>query len=185
MVMLSQLLRHRLVDRHGQRAHLVDLAVDLSAGDYPPVTRLFYRGSRGRQMELPWAAVVSSDWRLGRLRVTDLSSGRAAPPEALKRTVLLRRDIRDALLLDVVQRHTMRANDLWLHQDDGRLWLRGADISPWAVLRRLGRGLLGGGHGRRVVDWAQIEFLRGDPRAALAGDDYHRRIARLAPAAIA
>jgi Mg/Co/Ni transporter MgtE len=117
--------------------------------------------------------------------VTDLSSGRAAAAEALKRTVLLRRDILDALLLDVDQRQTMRANDLWLQQEGDRLWLRGVDISPWAVLRRVGRGLLGGGHDRRVVDWAHVEFLRGDPRAALESDDYHRRIARLPPAGIA
>jgi CBS domain-containing protein len=185
MVMLSQLLRHRLVDRHGHRARLLDLAVDLSAGDYPPVTRVLFAAPRGRQMELPWEAVVGSDWRMGRLRVTDLASGRAAPSEALKRTVLLRRDILDALLLEVAHRHTMRANDLWLYQDEDHLWLRGVDISPWAVVRRLGRGLLGGGHGRRVVDWAHVEFLRGDPRAALDGGDYHRRIARLPPVAIA
>ena len=168
MVMLSELLRHRLVDRNGHRARLLDLAVDLSAGDYPPVTRLLFAGPRGRQMELPWTAVISSDWRLGRLRVTDLASGRAAPGEALKRTVLLKRDVLDALLLVVEHRHTMRANDLWLHQDDDRLWLRGADISPWAVLRRLARGLLGAGQGRRVVDWVNVEFLRGDPRAGPA-----------------
>ena len=141
--MLSALLRRRLADRNGHRARLLDLAVDLSAGDYPPVTRLLFAGPRGRQMELPWTAVIGSDWRLGRLRVTDLTSGRAAPGEALKRTVLLKRDVLDALLLDVEHRHTMRANDLWLHQDDDRLWLRGADISPWAVLRRLARGLGG------------------------------------------
>ncbi|MCA1648405.1 MAG: CBS domain-containing protein, partial [Chloroflexi bacterium] len=150
-----------------------------------PVTRLFFDGPHGRQMELPWAAVVGSDWRLGRLRVKDLESGRAAPSEALKRTVLLRRDILDALLLDVAERHTMRANDLWLRQEEDRLWLRGADISPWAVMRRLGRGLFGGKQGRRVVDWAHVEFLRGDPRAGLEGGDYHRRIARLPPVAIA
>src|SRR5438270_6239220 len=140
MVMLSELLRRGLVDQRGHRVRLLDLAVDLSAGDYPPVTRLFFAGPRGRQMELPWAAVVSSDMRSGRLRVADLADGRAAPPETLKRTVLLRRDVRDALLLELAQRHTMRANDLWLHRNEDGLWLRGADISPWAVLRRLGRG---------------------------------------------
>src|SRR5258708_29812238 len=166
MVMLSELLRHRLVDRHGQRARLLDLAVDLSAGDYPPVTRLLFAGPRGRQMELPWSEVVSSDWRLGRLRVTDLASGRAAPPEALKRTVLLKRDVLDALLLDVEDRQTMRANDLWLRQDEDRLWLRGADISPWAVLRRLGRGLFGEGvQERRVGIWATVEVFDSEPAA--------------------
>jgi len=183
--MLSELLRRGLVDQRGHRVRLLDLAVDLSAGDYPPVTRLFFAGPRGRQMELPWAAVVSSDMRSGRLRVADLADGRAAPPETLKRTVLLRRDVRDALLLELAQRHTMRANDLWLHRNEDGLWLRGADISPWAVLRRLGRGLLGGGHGRRLVDWANVEFLRGDPHAGQDSGDYHRRIARLPPVAIA
>ncbi|MGI8411497.1 MAG: magnesium transporter MgtE N-terminal domain-containing protein [Solirubrobacteraceae bacterium] len=183
--MLSELRRHRIVDRRGTRAQLIDLAVDLSAGDYPPVTRIFFTGSRGNQMELPWEAVISSDWRLSRLRVTDLHTGRAAPMDALRRTVLLRRDILDALLIDVAHRQTMRANDLWLGEDNGQLWLRAADISPWAVLRRLGRGLLGGGAGRRLVDWRDVEFLRGDPRTALENGDYHRRIARLSPPAIA
>jgi CBS domain-containing protein len=183
--MLSELLRQRLVDQHGHGARLLDLAVDLSVKDYPAVTRLLFAGPGGRQMELPWTAVVSSEWGLGRVRVNDLGAGRAAPAAALKHSVLLKRDILDALLIDVEHRQTMRANDLWLRQDDAGLWLRGADISPWAVLRRLGRGLLGGGHDRRVVDWAHVEFLRGDPRAGLDGDDYHRRIARLPPVAIA
>jgi Mg/Co/Ni transporter MgtE len=117
--------------------------------------------------------------------VADLSQARAAPPEALRRTVLLRRDILDALVLDVERRQAMRANDLWVREEDGSLWLRAADVSPWAVLRRLGRGLLGRGAERRLVDWRDIEFLRGDPRLAVQGGDYHRRIARLSPPAIA
>src|SRR5438477_116527 len=79
----------------------------------------------------------------------------------------------------------MRANDLWLRLEGGRLWLRAADVSPWAVLRRLARGLLGRGGERQLVDWGDIEFLRGNPRVAQAGGDYHRRIARLTPPAIA
>jgi magnesium transporter len=129
--------------------------------------------------------VADTSWRLERLRVMDVTAARAAPPESLTRTVLLVRDVMDALVLDVAHRHAMRANDLWLRLEDGRLWLRAADVSPWAVVRRLGRGLLGRGGERHLVDWADIEFLRGNPRAAEAGGDYHRRIARLTAPAIA
>ena len=69
---------------------------------------------RGAQRELPWEAVKSLDWRGRANVVTDLSAGRAAPPESLKRTVLLRRDVMDALLIDVEGRQIMRGNDLWL-----------------------------------------------------------------------
>jgi CBS domain-containing protein len=185
MVMLSELRRLRLVDNQRRDARLVDLVVDLSAGDYPPVTHVLFKGARGKQMALAWEAVTDTSWRLARLRVTDLAAARAAPPEALARSVLLVRDIMDALVLDVAERHAMRANDLWLRLEDGRLWLRAADVSPWAVLRRLGRGLLGRGRERQLVDWSDIEFLRGNPRVARAGGDYHRRIARLTPPAIA
>jgi CBS domain-containing protein len=185
MVMLSELRRMRLLDDQRRRARLVDLVVDLSTADYPPVTRVLFRDGRGKQMALPWEAVTDIRWRLAHIRVTDLATARAAPPESLARSVLLVRDIMDALVLDVVERHAMRANDLWLRLEDGRLWLRAADVSPWAVLRRLGRGLLGRGGERHLVDWGDIEFLRGNPRAAQAGGDYHRRITRLTPPAIA
>src|SRR5438132_465260 len=185
MVMLSELRRHRLVDAERRGARLVDLAVDLSMGDYPAVTRVIFRDARGRQMELPWEAVPDTSWRLRHMRVTDLAAARAAPPDSLGRSVLLVGDIMDALVLDVAHRHAMRANDLWLRQGNGQLWLCGVDVSPWAVARRLGRGLLGRGQERHLVDWRDIEFLRGNPRAARAGGDYHRRIARLTPPAIA
>ena len=185
MVMLSELRRMRLLDDQRRGARLVDLVVDLSTGDYPPVTRVLFRDARGKQMALPWEGVTDIRWRLAHIRVRDLAAARAAPPESLARSVLLVRDVMDALVLDVVERHAMRANDLWLRLEDGRLWLRAADVSPWAVLRRLGRGLLGRGGERHLVDWGDIEFLRGNPRAAQAGGDYHRRITRLTPPAIA
>jgi hypothetical protein len=168
MVMLSELRRHVLIDGAGRKAALVDLAVDLSVGDYPTVTRVLYRQPRARHgtSEVTWDAVVVSDWARGRLRVRDLRAGRAAPAAALRRTVLLKRDVLDALLLDIATTQTMRANDLWLREEGGRVSLRAADVSPWAVLRRLGRGLfgLGKGAGRRLVDWKDLEFLRGDPQ---------------------
>jgi magnesium transporter len=185
MVMFSELRRFRLQDEQRRVARFRDVAVDLSARDYPPVTRLFYRGPGKQQMELPWEAVTTFDVRRSRILVKDLTAGRAAPPAALVRSVLLDRDMMDALVLDLANRHAMRANDLWLEYHDDRLWLDAADISPWAVLRRLGRGWLGHGGDRHLLDWKDVEFLRGDPKAALAGRDYHRRVASLQPSEIA
>ena len=185
MVMFSELRRFRLQDEQRRVARFRDVAVDLSARDYPPVTRLFYRGPAKQQMELPWEAVTRFDLRRCRIVVKNLMAGRAAPPAALVRSVLLDRDIMDALVLDLANRHAMRANDLWLEYHEDRLWLDAADISPWAVLRRLGRGWLGHGGDHHLLDWKDVEFLRGDPKAALEGHDYHRRVASLQPSEIA
>jgi hypothetical protein len=82
MVLFSELRRFRLEDERRRVARLRDLAVDLSARDYPPVTRLFYRGtfsaSARQQSELPWQAVRSFDPRRRRIVVADLAAGRAA-----------------------------------------------------------------------------------------------------------
>jgi magnesium transporter len=185
MVMLSELRRHSLLDSHGLKGRIVDVAVDLSVGDYPVVTRVLYR-RRGRPtMALAWEDIAAANWRVRHIRVPDLQVGRAAPDAALKQTVLLARDVMDAMVLDVSSAQAMRANDLWLLENEGHLWLRAADVSPWAVLRRLARGLLGRGAERRLVDWKNLEFLRGDPQAARSGGDYHRRIARLPAVTIA
>ena len=55
------------------------------------------------------------------------------------------------------------------------------------MLRRLARGIIkpSSATQRRLVDWKNVEFLRGDPQAAAFGGDYHRRITRLPPVTIA
>lgn len=186
MVMFSELVRFRLVDGGRRRAKLVDAAIDLAEGDYPPVRRLIFRDPAKRQSELPWAAVRSVDWRRRLIVVEDLvAAGRPAPAAALTRSVLLKRDLMDALVVDVGHRQTTRANDLWLREADGQLRLVGADVSPWAVIRRVGRGWLGRGVERRLLDWKDVEFLRGHPDVAHAGQDYHLRITQLQPPEIA
>jgi CBS domain-containing protein len=184
MVMFSKLRRFRLRDEHGAEARLHDLAVDLSGSDYPPVTSVFFRDGR-QERALRWDAVTGVDWHTQRIFVPDLSAASDVPPRTLQGDVLLDRDVMDALILDVPNRQSMRANDLWLEQDDRGLWLRAADIGAWAVLRRLGQGLLGHQTQPRLLDWRDVEFLRGDPRAAREGGDYHRRVAALQPAEIA
>ena len=117
--------------------------------------------------------------------MADLAAALPTPAESLAQAVLLKRDVLDALVLDLGQRRAARANDLWLQEENGQLLLRGVDLSAAAVLRRLTFGRLGRGDERRMVDWHDVEFLRGDPRAAQAGQDYHRQIGRLPPAEIA
>src|SRR5438105_8070760 len=108
--MLSDLLRFRLEDASGKLAKLVDLAVDPSVADYPPVTRVLIRSDDGT-CQLPWDG-VGADWPRRALRVDDLTASVPAPQEALDRLLLLKRDILDALVLDLEHRHAARANDL-------------------------------------------------------------------------
>jgi CBS domain-containing protein len=185
MVMLSDLRRFALVDGHGRRGRLADAAVDLSVGDYPPVTAVIVRLPDRPQARLPWEAIGAVDWRQGRMRVDDLGIAQPAPAESLAAAVLLRRDVVDALVIDLQNSLATRANDLWLDHAGGRLLLKGADTSVRAVVRRLSRGLLGRGTASGLLDWRDVEFLRGDPGAAQAGRDYHRQIARLPPGRIA
>lgn len=179
MVLLSRILLGGLVDGRGRRARLSDLAVDLGAGDYPPVTRVLYRGPDHQERCLPAEAVSLPVAAQDALTTENLGAGEPASPSDSERAVLLRRDILDGLVLDLEHRQAVRANDLWLRSDGKRLRLAGADISPWAVVRRLGRGALGRGDERHLLDWKHVEFLRGDPRAARRSADYHRRVADL------
>ena len=50
MVMLSQLLRCKLVDAKGKEAKLSDVSVDLLNGDYPPVTRFYFLDSKNNNV---------------------------------------------------------------------------------------------------------------------------------------
>jgi len=183
VVMFSHLRRFTVRDEHGADASLRDLSVDLSAHDYPPVARIIFR--HNQRAHLGWEEVRRIDLRQRRIIVSDLARATPLADEPLEKSALLDRDVLDALVLDLANRHSMRANDLWLEEHDGKLELRAADISAWAVVRRLGNGLLGHGSHRHLLDWQDVEFLRGDPSAARGGHDYHHRVASLQPSEIA
>jgi magnesium transporter len=193
MIMLSTLRRFQLREPGGRSVRIEDYAIDLLVSDHPLVTHLRYRDHRtgAHERALPWSAVLSIDLEARVFQVADLAAGKPVstqhPPPAAE-DVLLRRDVLDALILDLQNRRAARANDLALEIDDeGRaLRLVAADLSFLAMLRRL----TGDHAGRRIVhrklfDWKYIEFLRGDPAAVPAGAVYHRRITRLPAGEIA
>jgi magnesium transporter len=184
VLLLSTLRRVEFVDGLGRRASLLDLSVDLSVPDYPPVERIIV-GPKESPRALSWDLIATRDFAHHRLGLANLDVAQPAPPESLDQAVLLRRDVQDALVLDLLNRRAARANDLWLEEDNGRLVLRGVDLSARAVLRRITRGRLDRAGKPDIIPWQDVEFLRGDPGAAQAGGDYHHQIGRLPPAEIA
>ena len=184
MAMLSKLWHFVLCDERGTRAKLIDLVIAMEA-DYPPITRLLFKNEQGEQVTVRWRAVRQIDWRRAQINIAGLAEAKVATPDSLKKEVLLRRDVIDALVIDLCNRRTTRANDLWLEETDGELLLKAVDTTARAVLRRLTRGRFGAKPSRAPYDWKYIEFLRGDPRAVRNGAGYRMRIGRLPPGEIA
>ena len=180
---ISDLGAATIVDSQGRRARLIDLAIDATVDDYPPVTHLLCQPESGPPVSIDWAQVASFDPH--RAKITLHSLGSALPPETADSGVLLNRDILDALVLDLRNRRATRANDLWLEKSEHHLRLCAADVSVWAIVRRLTRGRLGRRLNSEIYDWKDVEFLRGDPQAVRRGANYHRRITRLPPGEIA
>lgn len=183
--MLSKLRRFQLYDSDGGQRHLIDLVVALLESDYPPVTHLVYGDSKEDRMILPWEAVEEIDWRQAKIRINCYDKAEAATEKWLDKAVLLRRDVLDALVIDLQNRRATRANDLWLEEECGQLFLKAADTTSWGVLRRLSRGVFGQKASHAPYDWKYIEFLRGDPHAVRNGAGYHMRIKRLPAGEIA
>jgi len=183
--MLSKLQYFRLLDDGGRRYALADIAVASLKTDYPAVTHFLYRNFEGKQMMLPWHAVKGIDWRQAQINVSNFDSAQSVTDESSPQEVLLKRDVLDALVLDLNKRLATRANDLLLEEENNQLLLKGADTSSLAILRRLSHRLFGSGPSRSPCDWKYIEFLRGHPHAVKNGAGYHMRIKRLPPGEIA
>jgi CBS domain-containing protein len=184
MPMLSELLRYTVVDREGRTARLADLSYVALGQDYPRVTKLYYCEDVESQA-IPWTAVYEIDHRSREIRVSDFSSPENGTAEDEGVDVLLRRDVEDALVLDLLNRTTARATDIMLIADDGHLAVKAVDVGFKAMLRRLLRGLYRGVNAGTLFDWKYVEYLRGDPAAAESGAGYRMRVGRLTAGEIA
>jgi magnesium transporter len=185
MPLLSTFLQFRVCDDGEGRYDLDDIAIALLESDYPTVTHFVYRNSERQHMMLPWHAVMSIDWPHSRIHVKNFAAAQPVTDGSLRQEVLLKRDVLDALVLDLFKRVATRANDLLLEEENGKLLLKAADTSSLAVLRRLSRRVFGRRPNRALCDWKYIEFLRGNPHAVRNGAGYHMRIKRLPPGEIA
>ena len=181
MVMFTQLLRFGVEDGKGRRAPLSDLSIELLEEDYPPVTHVLFRYDEELR-QVPWDRVSALDSRRRMIRIDDVTAVGSPADES---QILLRRDLMDALVLDLLRRQTTRICDLWLVEEEGTLRLKGADAGLIALIRRVARGLVGGPHREALFDWKYVEFLRGDPASVKNGAGYRLRINRLPAGEIA
>ena len=70
MVMLSELLRYRVIDVKGEQTKLVDLVISQLDTDYPPVTDLIYRSpTQKEEFVLPWKSVKAIDRKSRQIKV--------------------------------------------------------------------------------------------------------------------
>ena len=184
MPMLSELLRYVVVDREGRTSRLADLSYRALGHDYPRITKLYYTQGNGFRA-LPWSEVAEIDHRSKKIVVADCDAPENEAGEDEGVDVLLRRDVRDALVLDLLNRTTARATDILLMADDGHLAVKAVDVGFQAMLRRLLRGWYRGVDTATLFDWKYVEYLRGDPSAAESGAGYRMRVGRLTPGEIA
>lgn len=184
MAMLSKLLSFKVTDKKGESARLADLSVKLLESDYPPVTNLFYETDE-KFMKLPWERVESVDWRGKEINVYDLDEAEEVSLEAKNNYVLLKNEILDALIIDLENRRSFRANDLRFEKVENGLELREVDSSISAILRRISFGFYNYLSRRGLFDWKYVEFLRGNPESARNGSGYNMRITRMPPGEIA
>jgi magnesium transporter len=184
MVMLTELLRFMVTDRKRNTAPLVDFSVALLDEDYPPVTKMFFEAD-GKFMHVDCRQIERIDLKAREIRIDELGDAEETEPGSADHEVLLKRDVLDAMILDLLNRRTTRANDLQLDEENGRLSLKAVDAGFSAMLRRISRGYYNYVSRRSIFDWKYVEFLRGDPKAVDNGAGYNLRITHLAAGEIA
>jgi CBS domain-containing protein len=156
MLFLANLIDRPVLGVAGESiGALDDLIVRMGGGEYPPLSGLVVRDGRRRFFipvshlaQLDGAAQLSSS-------IVDLQPFRRRDGE-----VLLGKDVLDHQIIDIEGRRIVRVNDVQLALVEGIYRVVGVDVSPQALLRRLGpRALAGRVVGRQVIDWAEVQYL--------------------------
>jgi CBS domain-containing protein/sporulation protein YlmC with PRC-barrel domain len=157
MLFLTSLVDRPVEGKTGESiGKLEDLIVRFGDEQYPPITGLLVRDGR-RRFFVPARLLQSMN---GSARLAS-STVDLQPFSRRNGEVLLRTDVLDHQLIDVTGRRIVRVNDVQLAQvEGGGLHVVGIDISPQALLRRLGpRALAGRIVGRHVIDWSGVQYL--------------------------
>src|SRR5262245_37351910 len=156
MLFLTSLLDRPVQGKTGEIiGRLEDLIVRMGDERYPPISGLVVRDGR-RTFFVPASHLQALNG------VAKLSSSTVDLQPFARRDgeVLLRKDVLDHQIIDITGRRLVRVNDVQLAGIDRLYRVVGVDVSPQALLRRLGpRGLSERIVGRQVIDWSAAQYL--------------------------
>lgn len=164
LVTLSSLLGRTVRSREGTRiGRLVDVTVRLS-DPYPRIDRMLVRSRRAATTFVPWSAVE----RLNAREITLAPATAIAPPTHSdpvldSAEILLRRDVLDTQVVDLVGLRLSRVSEILLASGrDGSLGAAAVDLGLVALLPRLGLRS-STSRPQKPVDWQNLHFA--SPRA--------------------
>ncbi|NTU84412.1 MAG: magnesium transporter [Chloroflexales bacterium] len=156
MLFLANLLDRPVLGKTGEPiGTLDDLIVRIADAPYPPITGLVVK-DRGRRFFVPAEHLAAMNGSI------QLNSSQVNLQHFSRRDgeVLLGKDVLDHQIIDVGGRRLVRVNDVQLALLERVYRVVGVDISPQALLRRLGpRGLSDHIIGRRIIDWDEAQYL--------------------------
>lgn len=134
---------------------LEDVIVRIGDDPFPPISGLLVRDRR-RLFFVP-AAQLSAFSDVASLTTTTFD---VKPFARRDGEVLLRKDVLDHQIIDITGRRIVRVNDVQLARVEGAYRLIGVDVSPQALLRRLGpRRMADRIIGRQIIDWREAQYL--------------------------
>ncbi|HEX4961425.1 MAG TPA: CBS domain-containing protein [Thermoanaerobaculia bacterium] len=156
MFFLTSIVDRPVEGKSGEAiGRIADVIVRMGDDRYPPISGLVVRdGRRTFFVSANLLQKLNGSARLSSSTVDLQPFARRAGE------VLLRRDVLDHQLIDITGRRIVRVNDVQLTRIEGAYRVVGVDISPQALLRRLGpRAFAGRIVGRQVVDWTDVQYL--------------------------
>ncbi len=156
MIFFASLLDQPVQGKTGETiGRLEDVIVRLGDELYPPITGLVVRDWR-RLFFVPGSHLHSFN---GVARLTS-SIVDLQPFARRDGEVLLRKDVLDHQIIDITGRRIVRVNDVQIAPIDSVYRLIGVDVSPQALVRRLGpRSWSNRIVGRQIIDWREAQYL--------------------------
>ncbi len=156
MLFLASILDSAVHGASGEPlGRLDDVIVHISGDPYPPISGLVVRDRR-RLFFVPASQLVSING-VAKLSTSTVNLG---PFGRRDGEVLLRKDVLDHQIIDITGRRIVRVNDVQLAHTESAYRLIGVDVSPQALVRRLGpRRLADRIIGRQIIDWREAQYL--------------------------